>query len=99
MANLKNAHPLNFHIGPQIFLGGKDNKSIVVKQPESDSEWKEAKRAILSCPTNSIGVHDDPAMFKDVDPELPYKINDNVFYLGFTSRDSFRLIKIHMWGR
>lgn len=78
-----------FHIGPELFQENTDDKSIVVKQPASDEEWKEAKRAILSCPTNSIGVHGAPGIFKALDAELPYHIADEVYYLGYTSRDSF----------
>jgi glyoxylase-like metal-dependent hydrolase (beta-lactamase superfamily II)/ferredoxin len=78
-----------FHLGPALFRENTDDKSIVIRQPESDGEWKEAKRAILSCPTNSIGVHGAPQLFKELDPELPLHIDDNVYYLGFTSRDSF----------
>lgn len=78
-----------FHLGAEIFEEGPDEKSVVIKQPGNEAEWKQAKRAILSCPTNSIGVRDAPAMFKDLDPELPLKIAENVSYLGFTARSSF----------
>lgn len=105
MANRKNQHPSNipgplftdltcidcetcFHIGPELFKE-KSDKSVVIKQPENLEEWKKAKRAILSCPTNSIGVHGAGEEFKNLDPELPYKINENVYYLGYTSKDSY----------
>lgn len=78
-----------FHLGPTLFQENSDDKSVVIRQPSSLEEWKEAKRAILSCPTNSIGVHEAPDSFKTTDPELPLKIDDNVFYLGFTARESF----------
>jgi glyoxylase-like metal-dependent hydrolase (beta-lactamase superfamily II)/ferredoxin len=77
-----------FHLGPTLFRENTDDKSVVIRQPENEWEWKEAKRAILSCPTNSIGVHRAPASFKELDPELPLHIAENVFYLGYTSRDS-----------
>lgn len=66
-----------------------DDKSVVLKQPESEEEWQNAKRAILSCPTNSIGVKNAPEMFRSLGPGLPLEIADHVFYLGYTSRDSF----------
>jgi glyoxylase-like metal-dependent hydrolase (beta-lactamase superfamily II)/ferredoxin len=78
-----------YHIGPELFQENSDDKSIVVKQPQSEKEWKQAKRAILSCPTNSIGVHQAPEDFKTLDSELPFLIRENVYYLGYTSKDSF----------
>ena len=78
-----------FHLGPALFKEHDDDKSVVVKQPVSLTEWKEAKRAILSCPTNSIGVHEAPDDFKTIDAELPLHIHENVHYLGFTAKESF----------
>ena len=78
-----------YHLGPELFRENSDDKSIVTKQPETAEEWQEAKRAILSCPTNSIGVHEAPHKFKELPAGLPLKISDNVYYLGYTSKDSF----------
>jgi glyoxylase-like metal-dependent hydrolase (beta-lactamase superfamily II)/ferredoxin len=78
-----------FHLGPDIFRETRDDKSAVIKQPASNRDWQEAKRAILSCPTNSIGVKDAPEEFKVLSPGLPLLIADHVFYLGYTSRNSF----------
>ncbi len=79
-----------FHIAPEIFKENDvDDKSIVVKQPHGPKEWQVAKRAILSCPTNSIGVTDAPEDFKILGAGLPIEIEDGVFYLGYTSRDSY----------
>lgn len=78
-----------YHLGPALFHEHHDDKSIVVKQPENLDEWSEAKRAILSCPTNSIGVHEAPDFFKTIDAKLPLHIDENVHYLGFTARESF----------
>jgi glyoxylase-like metal-dependent hydrolase (beta-lactamase superfamily II)/ferredoxin len=105
MANIKNAHPLNvegslftdttcidcgtcFHLGPEIFHEQLD-KSVVVKQPHGPKEWQLAKRAILSCPTNSIGVKGAPEDYKFLGTGLPFEIDQEVYYLGYTSRDSF----------
>ena len=68
-----------FHIGPDIFTE-KDNLSIVIKQPEGLQEWQRAKEAILSCPTNSIGVKDAPAIFGDTVVKLPRSIVDGIYY-------------------
>lgn len=78
-----------FHLGPNLFREARDDKSFVTKQPETKSEWQDAKRAILSCPTNSIGVKDAPEEFKMLGTGLPLLISDDVYYLGYTSRNSF----------
>lgn len=77
-----------FHLSPEVFKEEND-QSVVIKQPESMKQWEEAKRAILSCPTNSIGVKNAPPEFKAARENLPYLITDEVYYCGYTSRDSF----------
>lgn len=78
-----------FHLGPTLFRENHDDKSVVMKQPEDQREWQQAKQAILSCPTNSIGVLTPPDVFKHMGSGLPLHIDDGVFYLGYTSRNSF----------
>lgn len=79
-----------FHLGPDIFReNSADDKSVVVKQPTNAEEWLMAKRALVSCPTNSIGVKEAPDVFKKLDVGLPMPVSDNVFYMGYTSRDSY----------
>jgi glyoxylase-like metal-dependent hydrolase (beta-lactamase superfamily II)/ferredoxin len=78
-----------FHLGPAIFDEAQDDRSYVMKQPQNLQEWTEAKMAILSCPTNSIGVHEAPEAFKAAPTTLPLKVHENIFYCGYTSRDSF----------
>ncbi|MBC7714522.1 MAG: MBL fold metallo-hydrolase [Rhizobacter sp.] len=77
-----------FHIGPDIFEE-KKNLSVVVRQPETLQEWQRAKEAILSCPTNSIGVKEAPAAFRDAVVKLPRTIVDGIYFCGYTSPDSF----------
>lgn len=77
-----------FHIGPDIFKEETDS-SIVLNQPLSQEDWNQAKAAIVSCPTNSIGVHDAPLEFKRAEDGLPYLVAQDVYYCGYTSRDSF----------
>lgn len=48
-----------FHIAPEVFRE-KNNLSFVNRQPTGSSEWTRAKEAMLSCPTNSIGVQQAP---------------------------------------
>ncbi|MFP5384893.1 MAG: MBL fold metallo-hydrolase [Bacteriovoracia bacterium] len=79
-----------YHLAPLLFKEDpEDDKSVVIKQPDGEEEWLSAKRSLLSCPTNSIGVTGAPEMFRELDPGLPLLISENVFYLGYTSRDSF----------
>jgi glyoxylase-like metal-dependent hydrolase (beta-lactamase superfamily II)/ferredoxin len=77
-----------FHLAPSIFKE-IDDTSIVHKQPMSSSEWQQAKRAMVSCPTNSIGVESPTELFKEATLNLPFPIDTNVFYCGYTSRSSY----------
>lgn len=77
-----------FHIGPGIFEERQD-LSIVQSQPASQEDWNLAKAAILSCPTNSIGVHNAPSEFRSAEDGLPRLIAQDVYYCGYTSQSSF----------
>jgi glyoxylase-like metal-dependent hydrolase (beta-lactamase superfamily II)/ferredoxin len=77
-----------FHLASDLFVENFD-LSNVVKQPVSLEEWGRAKAAILSCPTNSIGVQAPPSIFNSAVANLPMAINPHTYFLGFTSRDSF----------
>lgn len=78
-----------FHLGPTLFRENHDDKSVVMKQPENKNEWQNAKQSILSCPTNSIGVQNPPEIFKQLGAGLPIHIAEEVYYLGYTARNSF----------
>ena len=58
---------------------------MVVRQPETLAEAQGAFRAMLACPTGSIGV-EGGGMVPDV---FPYELENGVFEAGFTSRKSF----------
>lgn len=77
-----------FHIAPQLFneLG---DLSVVVRQPLNMTEWSEAKEAIVSCPTNSIGVNGVSEDFNKAKVMLPRVITDGIYYCGYTSADSY----------
>lgn len=77
-----------FHIAPNIFHE-QNNLSFINKQPEGLSEWTQTKEAILSCPTNSIGVQHPPHEFKDAPLTLPRHITDTIYFCGYTSVDSY----------
>src|SRR5262249_9997435 len=62
--------------------------SFVRSQPRSGQEEREATRALLACPTGSIGtLHANQA--GQVKADFPLLLQDNVFYCGFNSRKSF----------
>lgn len=77
-----------YHLGPQIFSEVNDS-SIVQSQPSTKDQWAQAKAAIISCPTNSIGVTTPPFEFKNSPDILPLPIQDDIYYCGYTARSSF----------
>lgn len=72
---------------PSVF-GIRDGQSVVMKQPETPAEREGARRALLACPTGSIGV-DDKEEKQELADLFPEPLADGVFYLGFNSEDSF----------
>ncbi|HEY9722373.1 MAG TPA: MBL fold metallo-hydrolase [Oscillatoriaceae cyanobacterium] len=65
-----------------------DGHSYVYAQPQDDEARRAATRALLSCPTASIGGA-DPLVARGVMAEFPLEIDDGVYYNGFTSASSF----------
>lgn len=63
--------------------------SAVTRQPQTDAERLAAGRALLSCPTASIGYRGDKALLRQAADSLPISIDRNVFYLGYASESSF----------
>jgi glyoxylase-like metal-dependent hydrolase (beta-lactamase superfamily II) len=66
-----------------------DDRSVVSEQPLSPREWVEAKEAMVSCPTNSIGVVNAPMEFREAHVQFPMLVAENVYYCGYTSKDSY----------
>jgi glyoxylase-like metal-dependent hydrolase (beta-lactamase superfamily II) len=67
-------------------FGEADGQAVVVRQPATPDETRDAARAMLACPTASIGVVGrKPA----TDGLFPEPLEDGVHYCGFTSPDSF----------
>ncbi len=62
--------------------------SFVYHQPENASEERAATRALLCCPTGSIGTR-SANHAKSVMQDLPLSIDENVFYCGFNSPKSY----------
>ena len=74
-------------IAPSVFAEARDH-SFVARQPESDAERQRALMALVACPTGSIGT----VSRKDARPGIaafPERVAENVFFCGFTSKDSF----------
>jgi glyoxylase-like metal-dependent hydrolase (beta-lactamase superfamily II)/ferredoxin len=104
MANLKKSVPENVpgdffvdstcidcdacrQIAPAVF-GESPETSFVKAQPTLAADRREALRALLACPTGSIGNlgDDDP---KAVMQDFPLLVEEPVFYCGFNSPKSF----------
>ncbi|HTM20775.1 MAG TPA: MBL fold metallo-hydrolase [Kofleriaceae bacterium] len=74
---------------PWMF-GEAAGQAVVIRQPATDSERRDAVRAMLACPTGSIGVDGEKPAVDGVYPELVDRAGDTeVYYCGFTSPDSF----------
>lgn len=83
-------------IVPAVFAESDVGQSTVKRQPASLEDDLAAARALVACPTASIGVdgrHVDAAGLHSgpqlVEGLFPQEIADDVFYCGFNSRDSF----------
>lgn len=62
--------------------------SFVFQQPEGASDVRAATRALLCCPTGSIGTRDANEA-KAVMEDLPLQLEENVYYCGFNSPKSY----------
>jgi glyoxylase-like metal-dependent hydrolase (beta-lactamase superfamily II)/ferredoxin len=74
-------------IAPTVFHDIGD-QSAVFHQPSSPSELLQAQKALVSCPTSSIGS----LMRHDARPAIaafPENIDEDVYRCGFTSESSF----------
>jgi glyoxylase-like metal-dependent hydrolase (beta-lactamase superfamily II)/ferredoxin len=74
-------------IAPTVF-GEAAETSFVKAQPLAPTDRRQALRALLACPTGSIGClgDDDP---KAVMKDFPLLIEEPVYYCGFNSPKSF----------
>jgi glyoxylase-like metal-dependent hydrolase (beta-lactamase superfamily II)/ferredoxin len=73
-------------LAPAVFADSDVGQSTVKRQPESPEDERAAERALVACPTASIGVE---GRHVDVEGLFPQEIADGIFYCGFNSRDSF----------
>ena len=72
---------------PSVFRAA-DGHSRVCHQPEGPSDQFLALKALLSCPTGSIGS-DATAGLKEAQNSVPDPIEEEVSFCGFTSEKSF----------
>ncbi len=75
-------------VAPAIF-NRQAGRSAVYHQPTTDREELEAMQALLACPTASIGTTDKPTGIQQAQQTFPIAIQDNVYYCGYHSADSF----------
>ncbi|MCS6317346.1 MAG: MBL fold metallo-hydrolase [Nitrospira sp.] len=64
--------------------------SAVTHQPATELETRQAYRALLACPTGSIGVeHSNHTLLNAAKADFPLPIEGNVYYCGFNAEQSF----------
>ena len=75
------------HVAPGLIeRNAGDGVSYFVRQPETDAEIDMAWRAVLVCPTRSVGHEIERRPPRRV---FPQPLGDDVYRLGHNSRDSF----------
>ena len=74
-------------LAPATF-GEAPESSFVQLQPRNEAEHRAALRALIACPTGSIGGGDKTAVADAVD-DFPLALAGGVSYCGFNSRKSF----------
>lgn len=74
-------------LAPSVFADQGDF-SYVKKQPVENPEIQAANRALLCCPTGSIGSTKSRSS-KDSMNDFPLLLEENLFYCGFNSRKSY----------
>src|SRR5690242_15858051 len=74
-------------LAPATF-GETGDFSFVHQQPRNAGERRAALRALIACPTGSIGEA-DPAETRDALRDFPQSLAPGVSYCGFNSRKSF----------
>ena len=74
-------------IAPTVFRDYGDY-SIVYRQPTGESEVLDALKALVACPTASIGTTREYDARRGVEA-FPNRIDENVYFCGFTAESSF----------
>jgi len=71
-----------------ITFGDGPRQPVVVRQPQSEQEDFQALIALVSCPAGSIGIR-SPRDLNSATEALPQRLEDDVYYCGFASPNSF----------
>jgi len=74
-------------LAPEVFKESGDY-STVYAQPETDEQRRRAMRALLCCPTGSIGTTGKNNA-QEVMADFPLHLEDGVYYAGFNSPKSY----------
>ena len=74
-------------IAPEVFRDHGDQSSVF-RQPEGDAEVLGALKALVACPTSSIGTTRAYDARLGVEA-FPDRVDANVYFCGFTSESSF----------
>ncbi|TGL77035.1 MBL fold metallo-hydrolase [Leptospira yasudae] len=74
-------------LAPSTF-SEKNGASYVRQQPETELEKNAALRALIACPTTSIGTEDRTDL-KEAKESFPSLIEKNVYHCGYHSKDSY----------
>lgn len=81
-------------IAPAVFRDAGE-QSAVYHQPETRAELVAAQRALISCPTGSIGDVTKRSMAEAL-ASLPEPVEDDVLRCGYTSESSFGAISYYL---
>ncbi|HEX5705743.1 MAG TPA: MBL fold metallo-hydrolase [Pyrinomonadaceae bacterium] len=74
-------------IAPAVFRDHGEQSSVY-QQPRNSSEIRDALKALVSCPTASIGTTRDYDARAGVEA-YPERVDANVYFCGFTAESSF----------
>jgi glyoxylase-like metal-dependent hydrolase (beta-lactamase superfamily II)/ferredoxin len=74
-------------LAPQVFGEGPET-AYVRQQPQAPDDYRQALRALVCCPTGSIGAN-GTHLAKSVLDDFPLVIEHPVYYCGFNSPKSF----------
>jgi glyoxylase-like metal-dependent hydrolase (beta-lactamase superfamily II)/ferredoxin len=74
-------------LAPEVFADA-GQYSFVHSQPDGPDAARRASRALLACPTGSIGTL-DPGRAREAKADFPMLLEGSVYYCGFNSPKSF----------
>src|SRR5262245_19471526 len=74
-------------MAPATFVR-RGERAAVHTQPKSEADVHQALRALVACPTASIGTTDKHDVAAAV-ASFPERLADGVYHCGFHSKDSF----------